>query len=363
MSWVQFSRGLLFAKIYVFERDGEPKFLTPLYVPSFSSFGDRDFGTRALATLETLRSLPNHMAKLPVLLSAYDLRRRLGIGQESVPKGLAADLISELGNQWNWYLDSGVFEHECFYGDAWSADEFVSVFRATAPPSVVSFDFKPTSASVADFEKALAKTTGIGKILCDSSTTLLIRFHDDGGLWERDKTFSEQIRIDSLLTQFTSTVKGVDYPVDVIGVVENELGPGIRSRVRSIARLRLALEKADLGKPVHVFGVSDPQSIAFYSLAGGDIFDGVSWSRYYLDTDDYCVRDKSLLSWKEPAIGESASISQQNELLGVENIVRMQRFMSSVRRLIETRQPKSVREEAALSFVHQCCEDILQKGG
>lgn len=361
MSWELFSKGTNQARIFVFKKDAAPQFLTPLYIASFSSFGEAELGQRALATLRSLRDAQPGAPSAPVLLSAYDLNRH-GVAKGSPVTGLASELLMELAQGYVWHLDSGVYEKDAFQDSNWTPDAFLSVFQATKPPCVVAYDYRPSDASDQSFERALNEAAStIGSRLRGSHVTLLARFHAEAGLWEREKGDDEAKRIGNLLTALTAMLRSLQSQVEVLGVVENELGPGIRTRLRSVARLRKALDREGFEKPIHVFGASDPQTLALYSLAGADIFDGVNWSRYYLDTDDCCFRDKSLLSWKEPALGEADSVANQTEMLGISNILRMQKFTAALQRLIETGQPQSSREEAWLGFVRTCCAGITER--
>jgi hypothetical protein len=268
--------------------------------------------------------------------------------------------MTELKDSWLWYLDSGAYEQDCFYDLTWGSEEFVDVFDATKPPAAVSFDFKPSSPSLQAFEQSLEKGIALARErLSGCELTLLLRFHDECGLWEMKPDPSEVQRISSLLSIVASTLLDSGIQIHVLGVAENELGPGIRARLRSLAKLRLLMEVAGLEIPIHVFGASDPQALALYALAGGDIFDGVSWSRYYLDTDACCLRDKGLFSWRQPHIGESESVSHQSQILGVSNVLRMQEFLSRVGDLIETGRPQSSEQEMWTHFVEHCCGDIL----
>jgi hypothetical protein len=361
MSWELFSRGANQSRIFVYKRDGVPQFLTPLYIASFSSFGETDVGQRALAILRSLRpALPDGVSA-GVLFSAFDLKR-LGVEKSRPGAGVAADLLGELAKGYVWHLDSGVYEKDCLQDSSWSPDDFLSVFKATSPPCVVAYDFRPSDASDQSFERALNEAASlVGSALPGSQVTLLVRFHSEAGLWEREKNDQETERIANLLRVLTTTLRGLQAQAEVVGVVENELGPGIRSRLRSLARLRKAFDREAIEKPIHVFGASDPQTLALYSLAGADIFDGVNWSRYYLDTEDCCFRDKSLLSWKEPALGEASSLASQGEMMGISNILRMQKFTTALQRLIETGQPRTAREEGWLAFVRTCCTEIAER--
>jgi hypothetical protein len=67
---------------------------------------------------------------------------------------------------------------------------------------------------------------------------------------------------------------------DVIGVTEKEVGNAILDRMKNIAKLRRALDKAGLETPIHVFGSLDTVTTPMYFLAGADIFDGLTWLRF-----------------------------------------------------------------------------------
>ena len=48
----------------------------------------------------------------------------------------------------------------------------------------------------------------------------------------------------------------------------------------NIAKIRLALRRVGLSIPIHIFGSLDTITTLFYFVAGGDIFDGLTWLRY-----------------------------------------------------------------------------------
>ncbi|MEJ2861461.1 hypothetical protein [Actinomycetospora flava] len=67
---------------------------------------------------------------------------------------------------------------------------------------------------------------------------------------------------------------------DIIGVTEKELGDDFESRLLNLARLRRTLDRANVNRPIHLFGSLDPLFSPFYFLAGAEIFDGLTWLRY-----------------------------------------------------------------------------------
>jgi hypothetical protein len=70
---------------------------------------------------------------------------------------------------------------------------------------------------------------------------------------------------------------------DIVGVTEKELGRCMMDRMVSIAKLRFALDDADITIPIHVFGALDPLSVCLYFIAGAELFDGLTWIRYAYD--------------------------------------------------------------------------------
>ena len=41
---------------------------------------------------------------------------------------------------------------------------------------------------------------------------------------------------------------------DVIGFTEKEIGNSVLDRMNNIAKLRIAMRKANINKPIHIFG-------------------------------------------------------------------------------------------------------------
>ena len=75
---------------------------------------------------------------------------------------------------------------------------------------------------------------------------------------------------------------------DIVGVTEKELGRTMLDRMSGIARLRLAMDEADVQTPLHIFGALDPLTVCLYYISGAEIFDGLSWLRYGYK-DGLCV--------------------------------------------------------------------------
>lgn len=71
-----------------------------------------------------------------------------------------------------------------------------------------------------------------------------------------------------------------------IGITEKELGDSLLDRLVCLAKLRDLLDDSGAETvPIHVFGSLDPVLTPLYFMAGGEIFDGLSWLRYAYHDD------------------------------------------------------------------------------
>lgn len=66
----------------------------------------------------------------------------------------------------------------------------------------------------------------------------------------------------------------------VIGMTEKEIDDSLFGSMRKIARLRAAMDAADVHVPIHIFGSLDPLTSVLYFIAGAEIFDGLTWLRF-----------------------------------------------------------------------------------
>lgn len=69
----------------------------------------------------------------------------------------------------------------------------------------------------------------------------------------------------------------------MLAVPERALGDGIVERIRNVRRIRTRLDTLERYCPLHLLGTGNPISIAAYSLAGADSFDGLEWCQTVVD--------------------------------------------------------------------------------
>jgi hypothetical protein len=82
--------------------------------------------------------------------------------------------------------------------------------------------------------------------------------------------------------------------IDIIGFTEKEIAPTWLEGARFLKSFRSALNALTLPRsvPIHIFGCFDPKSVIYFSFAGADIFDGLTWHRYFFaDRTTYYKRE------------------------------------------------------------------------
>lgn len=72
------------------------------------------------------------------------------------------------------------------------------------------------------------------------------------------------------------------FPI-LLAVPERALGDGIIARIKTIKRIRKALDEVGVYCPLHLRGTGNPLSIAVYAMAGADSFDGLEWCQTVVD--------------------------------------------------------------------------------
>lgn len=235
--------------------DGQEVARTPLLVPSFSSKGFPDVAKIVQYSSELIDDA--------TLVSAYDLH----YGKICPPFDFAS-LI---------FLDSGGYEAAkdtelSDFGDKehnprlWTQELYekqLQNWHASVPTVVISYDH-PKERFTIDQQIERAKLTQI-----------------DGPQILREILLKPETGAQNHLNM-NNVLKSIDRLAvfDVIGVTEKEVGGSVLERMKNIAKLRRALDKAGLNTPIHVFGSLDTIATPMYFLAGADIFDGLTWLRF-----------------------------------------------------------------------------------
>ena len=340
MKWTVVTEGPGSSRVFLDAQPDRLEVLTPVYVPSFSSFGDPDFVRRALAVLRSVKdAVPASAAGF--LFSAYDLA-------SSVRRGGALDnQLEELLKSWPlWWLDNGAFEQTNFGTPGWGEDDFEDVVKRFKPPVAVAFEYLAREATLRSLAESIRLALQSARRVKNVApcVVLLVRPHPASDLVPLLQSVDADVLFDG----------GDDF--DVLGVPESSLGPTFDVRLSAIGALRAALDKLADPKALHIFGASDPTCLTGYALAGADIFDGLSWSRYWIDFESLSLRDKGLWS---PVPGADGYSQENHDIhLAVHNVASMHEWMNSLRELVMRRRDASLAEKAILNRL-----GVLSPGG
>lgn len=228
---------------------------TPLLVPSFSSKGFPD-----------VASIINYSSELidgVTLVSAYDLHYGAISPPFDFPSLIFLDSGGYEASKDLDLSDLGDKEHTPKLWTQAMHEKQLELWQPSVPSVVISYDHPKERIPIkAQIERAKAMAPGRTDVLRE----ILIK-----------PETAAQIRLQ--MDDIVKSVHGLaDF--DIIGVTEKEIGGSIFERMKNIATLRRALDKAGLDKPIHVFGSLDTVTTPLYFLAGADIFDGLTWLRF-----------------------------------------------------------------------------------
>ena len=229
---------------------------TPLLVPSFSS--------KALPDVASVFEALKPSITDSFLISAYDVKHQ----NVSLPSYPFAEVM---------FLDSGGYEvskdHDLMYPlypsaepESWTVEEYRDVLTDLDPimPTIVTaFDHPTERRPISQQIDAAVETF---KDLPNLGREILFKPEAIGQEFVPIAALIEQV---SRFTEF-----------DIVGITETELGASILDKMANITRIRVAMDDANVSKPLHVFGSLDPICTPLYFLAGADIFDGLSWIRF-----------------------------------------------------------------------------------
>jgi hypothetical protein len=228
---------------------------TPLMLPSFSSKG--------FTQIAKIMKLMGEFITGPILVSAYDICHK-----EISHKITFSELI---------FLDSGGYEarydHDLSeaYGKLhkpkpWNRRFHDSVLRNWSskwPTIAVTYD------SPAQFQS-------FGQQI---KTAKESRVSHPKFLWEL--LLKPETKKDKFIA-IEKVIKHVHQLRDfaVVGMTEKEINESLFGAMTQIARLRAAMDAADVRAPIHIFGSLDPLTSVLYFISGAEIFDGLTWLRF-----------------------------------------------------------------------------------
>ena len=233
-------------------------FITPNYIPSFSSRDDPYLKER-------INTLLPQIPQPTILISAYDfynLEREGHITYEFIRESFKDKLL---------FLDSGGFELQFSNENTWNPDNYKQIISKLDPQFFVGYDRIPSYNKISNTKEVVYKSIQfLTKLNRNNGRVLLFHFSIQNFPIEEIETIV-QIILDN------------NEHFDIIGFPEREIGANIIQSCCFVRMLRHYLDKKNIFKPIHIFGCSDPLSIILLVLSGADFFDGVGWIKYAFD--------------------------------------------------------------------------------
>jgi len=221
---------------------------TPLMIPSLSSRGFSQPALRAAAEVALGR------VEETVLVSAYDLY----YGLVPSPGSFRAELL---------FIDSGGYECETPREEqrtrGWSVSQLETVLDAIPEEidaAIVNLDSRKP------FPKQLKEAKFFFNRYPQHLHDFLVKPESHSKLLEPDV--------------LASLESGCDV-FSFIGFTEKELGHSLIDRLTNLVSIRLTLDRIGIRAPIHVFGALDPVVCPLYFMAGAEVFDGLTWCRYW----------------------------------------------------------------------------------
>jgi queuine/archaeosine tRNA-ribosyltransferase len=236
---------------------GKVKLPIPIFFPSVSTVKTALPPVEYLTTLQYLRSLKNQF-----LVSAFDLYH------SDEGEKLAQCLITAQQAGVTVLMDSG--NYESYWKnekDYWNPSRFHDVLRRFTCSFAFSFD-----------EQNPPKEE-------DAHVKLILE------CWHQDQSAAGERQIVPIVHGSTEALPNLcarialETKVPMIAVAERRLGDGVFERTKSVRALREKLNDTGRYVGLHLLGTGNPISIALYTWAGSDSFDGLEWCQTAVDHD------------------------------------------------------------------------------
>jgi len=266
MKSIQIFKGEFNARIMNL-RFGDTDIITPAYIPSLSSRHTPGFEP----LFELLwPDIPLNMT----LVSGFDAKS--DIVSDAVSKGARGTR--------KLYLDTGSFEKKTCQTTDEERRDYLSIVHRISPDIVAIPDCTPQEDMDSSIDNQLTEMKRFtDNLKVPSALTLLFRMD---GRWIAELALGRLVDAPAFKSM----------PPNVVGVIEEELGTSVLNRINALQALRNKLDGNGLRNVlIHVFGCSEPVSMALYSVAGADLFDGTGWYRYAYRNDGLSRGDLSCL--------------------------------------------------------------------
>lgn len=252
-----------FAKKRHIKLNGEVVKDTPLLIPSFSSKVLPNVGAALNSMEETIGESS--------LVSAYDVH----YSNIKTPICFTDFLVIDSGG----YECSETFvpqegEKSNFKPKKWNCDLYKKTLEEMqfndkiTKTAIVSFDHPDIRESL---DAQIRNAKSFFKDWKDKIKIFLFKPENESEIF---------LNIDNIINFIQEQEKNLSV-FDVIGFTDKELGPSLLDRMATIVKIRNALNEKESNTPIHIFGSLDTVTTPLYFISGADMFDGLSWFKFY----------------------------------------------------------------------------------
>jgi len=248
------------------------------------------------------------------LISAYDLAQ-----ETDEERSAAHELIFECQSLgFEVMLDSGGYEAHWREDTSWSEPYYEETARRLRDTVSLGFDYpQPTDR---DDEAAVRHAAHGSEIAARQgvASDVVPIIHSAENL--------EAVAVE------VGRVTGSEW----IAVPEKELGAGILERSARLASLRAVLdEKAPQSMRIHVLGAGSPLDVAVYSVSGADSFDGLEWSRCFIDPSTLRCHNAAYWELIDPGGWREGTDLGWFAGLALNNLIALREWMDSLESAFE----------------------------
>lgn len=234
---------------------GEARLPLPIFFPSISTVKTTLTPQEYLAILHSLRNVNRQF-----LVSAFDLSNSVN-GDE-----LIESLMTARDAGMTVLMDSGNYESYWKNKSSdWSQFDFHNTLQRFDSSFAFGFDEQnPPMDNEAHIQLLVER-------------------------WQRDQAAAGKRLIVPIVHGSTGALPTLcarvaqETKTPMIAVAERRLGDGVFERARSVMMLREKLNQSGNYVGLHLLGTGNPISIALYSWAGADSFDGLEWCQTVVD--------------------------------------------------------------------------------
>lgn len=234
---------------------GQKKLDIPIYFPSVSSVKTAINPLDYVLVLSALRIEQ-------FLVSAFDVH----YADEQTQATIKAKIADAMSRGANVLMDSG--NYESFWKEKrnlWKQDNYHSILTQINTTFAFSFDEQSPPKNFSDHLKLICRRYDKDKAV-NSQTPIIPIIHDNS---------------ENLPSLCVKVIEATDVPM--IAIPERCLGKGIFSHAHHLAEIRKAINEIGHYVGIHLLGTGNPISIAIYTLAGADSYDGLEWCRTVVD--------------------------------------------------------------------------------